>query len=60
MKNGKPVQIDSNAPPPGALEDGCVALLGLDVIYNLGIDIAYAIKHEQHLPARSRHVGRNA
>ena len=52
IKDGKPVQIDSNAPPPGALEDGCVALLGLDVIYNLGIDVAHAIKHEQHLPIK--------
>ena len=52
MKDGVPIKVDSNAPTPGVLTDGCVALLGLDVIYNLGIDIAYAIKHEKHMPVK--------
>ena len=52
MKNGTPIKIDSNGPTPGVLQNGCVALLGLDVIYNLGIDIAYAIRHERHMPVR--------
>jgi len=52
LKDGVPIQIDSNAPTPGVLNDGCVALLGLDVIYNLGIDMGHAIKHEKHLPVR--------
>ena len=51
-KQGSPVTIDTNDPPPGALPDGCVALLGLDAIHDLGIDIAYAIKHQRHLPIR--------
>ena len=52
MKDGIPIKVDSNAPTPGVLTDGCVALLGLDVIYNLGIDIAYAIQHEKHMPVK--------
>ena len=51
-KNGEQVKIDTNDPPPGALPDGCVALLGLDAIHDLGIDIAYAIKHNKHMPIR--------
>ena len=52
IKNGEPIKIDTNAPNPGTLADGCVALLGLDAIYNLGIDIAYAIQHDKHMPIR--------
>ena len=52
IKNGVPIKIDSNAPTPGVLNDGCIALLGLDVIYNLGIDVAHAIKHSEHLPVK--------
>ena len=51
-KQGAPVTIDTNDPPPGAISDGCVALLGLDAIYDLGIDIAYAIKHNKHMPIK--------
>ena len=49
-KQGVAVTIDTNDPPPGALPDGCVALLGLDAIHDLGIDIAYAIKQQRHMP----------
>ena len=52
MKNGVPIKIDTNAPTPGVLKDGCVALLGLDAIYNLGIDISHAIQHDQHVPVK--------
>ena len=51
-KNGTPVTVDTNDPPPGALPDGCIALLGLDAIHDLGIDIAHAIKHNRHMPIR--------
>ena len=51
-KQGAPVTIDTNDPPPGAISDGCVALLGLDAIHDLGIDIAYAIKHNKHMPIK--------
>ena len=51
-KQGKAVKVDTNDPLPGVLPDGCVALLGLDAIYNLGIDIAYAVKHHRHMPIR--------
>ena len=60
-KEGKPITIDTNDPPPGALSDGCVALLGLDAIHDLGIDIAYAIKHHNHrfvkfIPEQGQHI----
>ena len=51
-KQGVGVTIDTNDPPPGALPDGCVALLGLDAIHDLGIDIAYAVKHDRHMPIK--------
>ena len=51
-KNGIPVTIDTNDPPPGALPDGCIPLLGLDAIHDLGIDIAYAVKHQRHMPIK--------
>ena len=52
IKNDEPIKIDSNTPNSGVFPDGCIALLGLDVIYNLGIDIAYAIGHEKHMPVK--------
>ena len=51
-KNGIPVTIDTNDPSPGALPDGCIPLLGLDAIHDLGIDIAYAVKHQRHMPIK--------
>ena len=52
VKNDIPINVDTNMPNPGALTDGCVALLGLDVIHNLGIDIAHAVRHNEHLPIK--------
>ena len=52
MKDGEPIRIDCNAPNAGALTDGCVALLGLDAIFNLGIDIGYAVRHNKHMPVK--------
>jgi len=52
IKNGEPITLDTNGPNAGTLNDGCVALLGLDAIFNLGIDIAYAIRHERHMPIK--------
>ena len=52
MKNGKPVKLDTNAPSAGLFKDGCVALLGMDAIHNLGIDLAYAARHDKHMPIR--------
>ena len=49
MKDGEPVRLDTNLPNPGALTDGCVALLGLDAIYNLGINLAHAVRHTRHV-----------
>ena len=51
-KQGATVTIDTNDPLPGVLPDGCVALLGLDAIHDLGIDIAYAVKHQRHMPIK--------
>ena len=48
MKNNKPVIIDTNAPTPGLFSDGTIALLGVDAIYTLGINLQYAIKNIQH------------
>lgn len=53
MRNGEPIKVDSNAPHhPGVFTDGCIALLGVDAIYNLGIDLSYAIKHMKHMPVK--------
>ena len=52
MKGETPVSIDTNAPTPGMFKDGTVALLGVDAIHNLGIDLLYAIKHMKHRTVR--------
>ena len=51
MKNDQPVVVDSVTAPPKLL-GGCVALLGLDAITALGIDINHAIEHDKHMPIR--------
>ena len=38
-KKDNPVTIDTNDSSPYALPDGCIDLLGLDVIHDLDIDI---------------------
>jgi len=48
MRHDKPVVIDSVKAPPDMFEDGCIALLGLDAIATLGIDINYLISHLEH------------
>ena len=54
MKNGEPIVIDSVRPPHGTFNDGCVALLGLDTITRLGIDINYHADHDQHVALKFR------
>ena len=49
MKNGEPVIVDTVCADPRIFSDGCVALLGLDAITQLGIDINYHIRHEKHV-----------
>ena len=49
FKQDKAATVDVNDPLPGVLPDGCVTLLGIDSIYDLGIDIAYAVNHHRHM-----------
>ena len=52
MKNGEPVSIDCNTAPPNSLKGDCVALLGLDAITMLGIDLNHAVENERHVDVR--------
>ncbi len=48
MRHDKPVVIDCVKAPRGMFDDGCIALLGLDAIATLGIDVNYLISHVEH------------
>ena len=52
MKNGDPVSIDCNTAPHNILKGDCVALLGLDAITMLGIDVNHAVENERHVDVR--------
>ena len=52
MKNGDPVSIDCNTAPHNVLKGDCVALLGLDAITMLGIDVNHAVENERHVDVR--------
>ena len=47
-KDNIPIVIDTNEPVNGTLSDDCIALLGVDAIEMLGIDLNYAVKHHRH------------
>ena len=48
LKGTTPIVIDTNQPEEGVLTGNCVALLGVDAIEKLGIDLNYAMRHHQH------------
>ena len=52
MKKGDPVCIDCNTAPHNVLKGDCVALLGLDAITMLGIDMNHAVENERHVDVR--------
>ena len=52
MKNGDPVSVDCNTAPHHVLKGDCVALLGLDAITMLGIDMNHAIESKRHVDVR--------
>ena len=49
LKDDTPFVIDTNAPIGGKLSDDCVALLGLDAIKLLGIDLNHAVRNNRHV-----------
>ena len=55
MKNDEPVAIDCNTAPDKTLKGDCVALLGLDAITMLGIDVDlnYAVEHDRQTHGRT-------
>jgi len=60
VKEEQPFVIDSWRAPTGLLPEGCVALLGLDAITMLGIDLNHAASNQRHvevqfLPEKTSH-----
>ena len=49
LKDDTPIVIDTNTPVGGKLSDDCVALLGLDAINMLGIDLNHAVRNNRHV-----------
>ena len=49
LKDDTPIVIDTNRPIGGKLSDDCVALLGLDAIDMLGIDLNHAVRNNRHV-----------
>ena len=49
LKEDTPIVIDTNTPVGGKLSEGCVALLGLDAIKMLGIDLNHAVHNNRHV-----------
>ena len=52
MRNEKPVVIDTVKAPHGMFDNGCVALLGLDAITTLGIDVNHHVSNDRHVDVR--------
>jgi len=48
MRNKVPIIVDTNDPPSGHLTGDCVALLGLEAIQMLGIDLNYHTSFYSH------------
>ena len=48
VRGETPIVIDTNLPPSEKLSDDCIALLGVDAIEQLGIDLNYAVRHRKH------------
>ena len=54
MKNGKPIAIDTVRANPQLFRHGCVALLGVDAIHTLGIDLNHHLDIEEHVDIKFR------
>ena len=52
MKNGKPMAIDTVKAPPNMFTDDCIALLGVDALTMMGIDLNYHIGIDCHVDKR--------
>ena len=52
MREGTPVIIDTNDPHAGRLNSDCIALLGLEAIQKLGIDLNYHARFAAHKPVK--------
>ena len=55
LKEDTPIVIDTNTPIGGKLSEGCVALLGLDAIKMLDIDLNHAVSNN---PSRMDQISR--
>jgi hypothetical protein len=49
MRHDEPVVIDCFKAPKGMFDDGCIALLGLDAIATLGIDLNHHVLETRHV-----------
>ncbi len=48
MRGKSPIIVDTNDPPSGSLTSDCIALLGLEAIQMLGIDLNYHASFHSH------------
>ena len=48
FRGGTPITVDTNDPPGGKLTGDCVALLGLEAMQALGIDLNYHARFHSH------------
>ena len=54
MKNDKPIVIDTVRAEPSMFRNGCIALLGVDAITALGIDLNHHIDSLEHVDVKYR------
>ena len=59
MKEGKPVVIDTVRADPAMFRNGCIALLGVDALATLGVDINYHMDSDKHLDVKYRENASN-
>ena len=51
-RQGSPVIVDTNDPPTGRLAGDCIALLSLEAMQMLGIDLNYHASFHTHRPVK--------
>ena len=54
VKDGQPIVIDTVRGEPSMFKNGCIALLGVDAIATLGIDLNYHMDSLKHLDVKYR------
>jgi len=59
MKEGKPVVIDTVRANPSMFRNGCIALLGVDALAMLGVDLNHHIDSDKHLDIKYRDNARD-